>query len=113
MLLADPLHPTIEPPPPVLPRDAAPKLPSTAAERGRVYEVLGVAGDDALARRLAAAGVWPGVRIELLTKAPFGDPLLFRLHGYRLALRRAEAARVELRAVPDAGPAVAEARPGS
>lgn len=60
-------------------------------ERARVAAVLG--GDD-LAQRLADQGLWPGVDVELLTSAPGGDPLLIVLHGYRLALRRDEAARV-------------------
>ncbi|MBX3461737.1 MAG: ferrous iron transport protein A [Planctomycetes bacterium] len=72
-----------------------------SAAAGDLYEVLGVDGDDPLARRLQAAGVWPGAAIELLTRAPFGDPLLFRLHGYRLALRRSEALRVRVRRVEE------------
>jgi ferrous iron transport protein A len=64
-----------------------------------VTVVRAVAGDDALARRLAAAGLWPGVRVEQIGRAPFGDPLLFRVHGYRLALRRSEAARVQVELV--------------
>ncbi|MBZ0150498.1 MAG: FeoA domain-containing protein [Planctomycetes bacterium] len=56
--------------------------------------VVHVAGDDALSRRLAASGFWSGAVVERLGAAPFGDPLLFRLHGYRIALRREEAARV-------------------
>lgn len=61
-----------------------------------VVLVRTVHGDDPLARRLIAAGLWEGVRVERIGRAPFGDPLLFRLHGYRLALRRVEAARVEV-----------------
>lgn len=58
--------------------------------------VLGIDGDDALSARLASAGIWPGVVIERITTAPLGDPLLFRVQGYRLALRRSEAARVRV-----------------
>lgn len=78
-------------------------MPLSAATGGQVYEVADVGGDDALTRRLAAAGVWPGARIECIARAPFGDPLLFRLHGYRLALRRSEADRVLVRAAPGTG----------
>lgn len=63
---------------------------------GAVVVVRAVVGDDPLARRLIAVGLWEGVRVERIGRAPFGDPLLFRLHGYRLALRRVEAARVEV-----------------
>lgn len=69
-------------------------MPLCQSRRHGRYRVIAVAGDDALARRLAAFGVWAGAMIERLGQAPFGDPLLFRLHGYRLALRAKEAARV-------------------
>ena len=69
------------------------------AARGRQVEVVEVIGDDVLAHRLGACGLWPGTRIEWIGRAPFGDPLLFRLHGYRLALRRSEAERVMVRLV--------------
>ena len=66
-------------------------------QRARVRDVV---GDDDLARRLVDQGLWPGVEVELLTAAPGGDPLLFVLHGFRLALRRDEAARVRVDAEP-------------
>ena len=68
----------------------------TATVRGRRYIVVAVDGDDTLARRLVASGLWPGALFERLGQAPFGDPLLVRLHGYRLALRAREAARVRV-----------------
>lgn len=72
-----------------------PRAMSLAVARiGQLLEVAGVDGDDALAHRLRASGLWPGTPIELVAVAPFGDPLLFKLHGFRLALRRSEAARV-------------------
>jgi Fe2+ transport system protein FeoA len=58
--------------------------------RGAV-EVVAVDGDDAIRERLAASGLWAGAVLEHITSAPFGDPMLFRVHGYRLALRRSEA----------------------
>lgn len=64
--------------------------------------VVAVEGADALARRLQDHGLWPGAVAELLTVAIGGDPLLFRLHGYRLALRREEAMRVLTDPVADA-----------
>jgi ferrous iron transport protein A len=69
------------------------------AARGQQVVVVEVIGGDGLAHRLAACGLWPGTRIEWIGRAPFGDPLLFRLHGYRLALRRSEADRVLVRVV--------------
>lgn len=70
-------------------------VPCLACARGgdRV-QVVAVDGEDALARRLSDLGLWPGTVVEVVTRAPFGDPILFRLRGYRLALRREEARRV-------------------
>lgn len=61
---------------------------------GQRAVVVTVAGEAGWAEHLAAAGLWAGAEVECLQRAPFGDPLLFRLHGYRLALRRDEAAAV-------------------
>jgi len=41
-------------------------------------------------------GLVGGVEIELIKAAPMGDPLEFRLRGYHLSLRKAEAHMVEL-----------------
>ncbi|MBL8754303.1 MAG: ferrous iron transport protein A [Planctomycetes bacterium] len=73
---------------------AAASRPLSTAVVGVRYAVVAVAGDDDLARRLTAHGLWPGAVVERLRHAPFGDPVLFRLHGFRLALRRTEAERV-------------------
>jgi Fe2+ transport system protein FeoA len=59
-----------------------------------------VTGDDALARRLADLGSLPGVEVEVLHVAPLGSPVSYRLHGYRLALRRSEADRVLVESLP-------------
>ena len=50
--------------------------------------------------RLMEMGLLPGTRIEMVRRAPFGDPLEIRLRGYLLSLRRSEASGVALR--PDA-----------
>ncbi len=71
-------------------------IPLTATVPGRRYVVVAIDGDDVLARRLVASGMWVGARFERLGQAPFGDPLLVRLHGFRLALRRREAVRVRV-----------------
>ncbi|MCY3843173.1 MAG: ferrous iron transport protein B [Acidobacteria bacterium] len=60
-------------------------------------------------RRLMEMGLLPGTRIEMVRRAPLGDPLEVRLRGYLLSLRRAEASGVSLAADghadldPDAG----------
>jgi ferrous iron transport protein A len=61
---------------------------------GETARVLDIGGDDAVAIRLLEMGLTPGVALTLLGQAPFGDPLELELRGYRLSIRRAEAARV-------------------
>ena len=56
--------------------------------------VLRVAGEDAIADRLVDMGFWPGTKVSAVRRALLGDPVAYRLQGYRLALRRSEAARV-------------------
>lgn len=66
--------------------------------RGANATIVAVEGSDEVARRLGDLGLVPGTSVQMLTVAPFGDPILFRLLGYRLALRKDEAARVLVRA---------------
>ena len=46
--------------------------------------------------RLLEMGLTPGVEVALVGAAPLGDPLELELRGYRLSVRRTEAARVEI-----------------
>src|SRR5262245_15807887 len=71
---------------------------------GAVASVLRVEGDDAVARRLGDLGFWAGTSVEVVRRAPLGDPTQYDLRGYRLALRRSEARRVVVTSSGDAGP---------
>lgn len=62
-----------------------------AGQRGLIVDVT---GDDAVSVRLMEMGLTEGVDIELIGFAPLGDPIEFRIRGYRLSLRKAEASRV-------------------
>ena len=68
------------------------------AKGGRV-RVRAVRGEDAIARRLGELGVRRGIEIEVLGRAPLGDPTVFELCGYQLCLRRSESARVHVEVV--------------
>jgi ferrous iron transport protein A len=63
--------------------------------------VEAVGGDDALMQRLLEMGLIDGEEVEVLGFAPLGDPLEIRLRDYRLSLRRAEAARVQVTLLRD------------
>lgn len=66
------------------------------AALGQRVRIVAIEGSDALSIRLMEMGLTPGVEIELVGRAPLGDPLEFAVRGYRLSLRRAEAARVSV-----------------
>jgi Fe2+ transport system protein FeoA len=51
---------------------------------------------DEVSARLLEMGLTPGVDVEVLGTAPLGDPIELALRGYRLSIRRSEAARVEV-----------------
>jgi ferrous iron transport protein A len=61
---------------------------------GASARVAGVAGSDPTSLRLLEMGLTPGVSVRVVGTAPLGDPLELELRGYRLSIRRTEAARV-------------------
>ena len=63
---------------------------------GSSARVADVLGGDGTSLRLIEMGLTPGATVRLVGRAPLGDPWEIELRGYRLSLRRAEAARVVL-----------------
>jgi ferrous iron transport protein A len=61
--------------------------------KARVSSVLGA---DELTMRLLEMGLTPGVEVRVIGVAPLGDPLELELRGYRLSVRKSEAARVQI-----------------
>jgi ferrous iron transport protein A len=59
--------------------------------------VEGVTNPDPVGLRVLEMGLTPGTCVEILGLAPLGDPLLVSVRGYRLSLRRSEAARIRVR----------------
>jgi ferrous iron transport protein A len=59
--------------------------------RARVCEH---AGREPLPARLVDLGFVPGTPVAVIRRAPLGDPLEVEIRGYRLCLRRSEAAAV-------------------
>lgn len=66
-------------------------------------QVLGVqsnSADDAIAQRLLDLGFVAGERVTCINMAPFGgDPMLVQIGYTRFALRKVEAARVQVEVV--------------
>ncbi|MBP6309736.1 MAG: ferrous iron transport protein A [Arenimonas sp.] len=68
--------------------------------KGSTAQVLGVQSldpDDAIAQRLLDLGFVAGELVKCISLAPFGgDPLLVQIGYTRFALRKVEAARVQV-----------------
>ncbi|HSN78143.1 MAG TPA: FeoA family protein [Anaerolineae bacterium] len=66
-------------------------------QRGAVQAVQGSA---VLRKRLLDMGLVPGAEISVVRVAPLGDPVEYMVKGYRLSLRRSEAAHVLVERLP-------------
>jgi ferrous iron transport protein A len=68
---------------------------------GMTVRILGVSADTPELRRLQELGLTPGTVFRVVRVAPLGDPVEIALRGYRLCLRRAEAAAFLLESLTD------------
>ena len=63
-------------------------------EIGQKAIITSVGGEGALRQHFLDMGVIPGVQVEFVKRAPLGDPLEYRIHGYELTLRKEDAAKI-------------------
>ena len=63
---------------------------------GASATIVGFDGNDVISRRLFDLGFAPGLTCELERRAPLGDPLMFKVDGTEIVLRRSEAARIQV-----------------
>ncbi len=61
--------------------------------------VKGVKGEGTVRRRIMDMGITRGTEIEMVKASPLGDPVEYRVRGYRLSLRRSEAQMIEVEPV--------------
>jgi ferrous iron transport protein A len=59
-------------------------------------QVCNITGDPDLRRRLLEMGFCNGAKVEVIRRAPMGDPIEFRLRGYHLSLRDEQARHVQI-----------------
>lgn len=59
-------------------------------------QVVGVSGDIDVRRRLLEMGFCNGAAVEVVRRAPLGDPIEFRLRGYHLSLRDEQAQFIQI-----------------
>lgn len=55
-----------------------------------------------LRKHILDMGLTPGTEVTMIKAAPLGDPLEIRIRGYALTLRKADAAKIELRDIHEA-----------
>lgn len=65
-------------------------------EIGATGTVVAVQGDTEVRRRLLEMGFCNGAVVEVIRRAPLGDPIQFRLRGYYLSLRNEQARCVRI-----------------
>lgn len=70
-------------------------------EIGSTARILAVGGEGSLRQHFLDMGVIPGTEIKLMKLAPMGDPMEFRIHGYELTLRLADAEKIEIEKIKD------------
>ncbi len=58
--------------------------------------VVAVGGDRDVRRRLLEMGFCNGASVEMIRRAPLGDPIEFRLRGYCLSLRDEQAQFIQI-----------------
>ena len=63
---------------------------------GQQATITHIGGATALRRRFAEMGVIRGENILVERHAPLGDPVEYFIKGYHLALRKEEAAQIEV-----------------
>ena len=65
-----------------------------SGDRARVVGLSNV--EEEYRRQLLSLGMTPGVELEIRHIAPLGDPIEIMMRGFRLSLRRKEAASIEI-----------------
>ena len=63
--------------------------------------IIRVGGSGAFRKRILEMGFVQGQLVEMISKAPLGDPTRYRIMGYDVALRAAEAQLVDIELVDD------------
>ncbi|MEO6880638.1 MAG: FeoA family protein [Mycobacteriaceae bacterium] len=66
-----------------------------AGQSGLVQDVCGDI-EPSTARRMVDLGFGPGAEVQVVRRAPLADPVVFRVAGYEVALRRAQARCIQV-----------------
>ena len=70
---------------------------------GKTATIRSVGGEGALRQHFLDMGLIPQGEVTVVKYAPMGDPVELRIHSYELTLRLADAEKIEIENIPDAG----------
>ena len=65
---------------------------------GQTGVIVRLDGDEVIMRRMMELGLVPGTEVEVVRRAPLGDPVEICVRQVHLSIRRAEAAHVHVTA---------------
>ena len=65
---------------------------------GQPAEIVSIDCERRVGRRLMEMGLLPGTQVQVVRVAPLGDPIELLVRDYALSVRRAEAAKIAVRA---------------
>jgi ferrous iron transport protein A len=68
------------------------------AEKGITYLINSV-GESSIQSKLMEMGIIEGKEIEITNIAPFGDPIIVRISGYKLIIRKKEAQTIKISSI--------------
>lgn len=66
---------------------------------GNIAIIKGISGDEKLAKRLLALGCIEGTEVKVKRTAPLGDPIVFSVRGFDLAIRKNDAKNIKVDSV--------------
>ena len=70
-----------------------------AVPLGKPYRIVGLRFGGCSPHRLMERGFVEGMEVQVLHRAPLGDPLQLRLGDYELSLRSSDAALIDVTAI--------------
>jgi len=73
------------------------EIPLSELDVGEKARIVSIGGSGAVKRRIMDMGFTTGSRIEVIRRAPMGDPIEFKIRGYRISLRKEEAENIIVR----------------
>jgi Fe2+ transport system protein FeoA len=59
--------------------------------------ILKIDSEKTLKQRMTSMGIVPGINFELISEAPFGDPIALKIKNYKLSLRKFEASHITVK----------------